>query len=742
VAATEVPTAREEPSHPSPLGWLQNPHVRFAQLVACGVLGLLLFTEVLWPAPIGVLILGAIDGSLLALLAVGLVLIYRANRIINFAQADLGAVGGLLGVLLIAGPHVPFFLAMFIGVATAVAIGALTEFLFVRRFAKAPRLILTVATIGIAQICAGGELLLPKPFGRDITPQIKRTPLDFFHFRITKRDPILFGGSHLLAVLVVTVATGALIAFFRYTRIGIAVRGAAESSERAEQLGVPVKWIGTLVWVIAAILSALALFLKAPIAGVPIGSVVGPQILLGALAAAIIGRMENLPVTFGAAVVIGVLQNATKYATGRGTLADAILFAIIMGAFLLQRRGRVSRADESGASSWSLIKEVRPIPRELVHLPEVRIGLKVVGGLFAAALVIVPLFLKPLSVNLLFEQGAMFAMIGISLVVLTGWAGEISIGQVAFFALGAATAAKLGSTGWNFFLCLLAAGLVGAGASLVIGIPSLRIRGPFLAVATLGLAITTSSFFLDPHYFPWFVIDNRVFVERPLLFGKFDSKSEYTYYFVLLAVLALVLLSVRSFKNSRAGRVLVASRDNPRAAQSFGVNVTAARLWAFVISGFIAAMAGGLFAFQQDGLSRTFFAPEQSFVVFTLIVVGGLGSVSGALLGAIYYATVSYLVKSQLGVLFVQGSGLLLILLVLPGGFGGALYDARDAALRWVAKRRGIVVASMMADRRTEEQAFAEARAGTSGVEVRDPNDTAELVAVSSAPPAGGGDEA
>src|SRR4051812_46569114 len=214
VAATEVPTAREEPSRPSPLGWLQNPHVRFAQLVACGVLGLLLFTEVLWPAPIGVLILGAIDGSLLALLAVGLVLIYRANRIINFAQADLGAVGGLLGVLLIAGPHVPFFLAMFIGVATAVAIGALTEFLFVRRFAKAPRLILTVATIGIAQICAGGELLLPKPFGRDITPQIKRTPLDFFHFRITKRDPILFGGSHLLAVLVVTVATGALIAFF------------------------------------------------------------------------------------------------------------------------------------------------------------------------------------------------------------------------------------------------------------------------------------------------------------------------------------------------------------------------------------------------------------------------------------------------------------------------------------------------------------------------------------------------
>jgi branched-chain amino acid transport system permease protein len=185
----------------------------------------------------------------------------------------------------------------------------------------------------------------------------------------------------------------------------------------------------------------------------------------------------------------------------------------------------------------------------------------------------------------------------------------------------------------------------------------------------------------------------------------------------------LVLLSVRSFKNSRAGRVLIASRDNSRAAQSFGVSVITARLWAFAMSGFIAALAGGLFAFQQNGLSRTFFAPEQSFVVFTLVVVGGLGSVSGALLGAVYYTTVSYLVKSQLGVLFVQGSGLLVILLLLPGGFGGALYDIRDALLRWIADRRGIVVASMVADRRVEEQIFDEARAGTADLDHVPPPD-------------------
>jgi branched-chain amino acid transport system permease protein len=158
--------------------------------------------------------------------------------------------------------------------------------------------------------------------------------------------------------------------------------------------------------------------------------------------------------------------------------------------------------------------------------------------------------------------------------------------------------------------------------------------------------------------------------------------------------------------------VLIAARDNSRAAQSFGVSVVGARLWAFVMSGFIAALAGGLFIFQQNGLSRTFFDPDKSIVVFTLVVVGGLGSMSGALLGAAYYTTVTYLVHSPLGALFVQGIGLLVILLVLPGGFGGALYDTRDAILRWIAKRRGILVASLVADRRTEDDVLAHAREG------------------------------
>src|SRR4051794_1838329 len=531
VDETDHEVRSDEPALPEPSRTrssfdrlLSNPHARRGQLVALGALGFLVFTRIIFFAPLGVLILGAIDGAIFSLTALGLVLIYRANRIINFAQGDLGAVGGLLGVLLIAGKHWPFFIAMAVGLAAAIALGGLAEILFVRRFAKAPRLILTVATLGIAQIFVGGELTLPKAFGRDIAPQINRTPLDFFSFRVAKTDPILFGGSHVIAVITVIAVVVALGMFFRYTMIGVAVRGSAESAERASQLGIPVKRIGTLVWMIAAGMSALSFFLQAPIAGIPIGIALGPALLMRALAAAVIGRMENLWVTFWAAIGIGVLEQSAKFATGRGTLGDAIVFAIIMGAFLLQRRAKVTRADDSGASSWNLIKEVRPVPPELKN-DNLVVSMKMCLWVLVGALVlIVPLFLPSIRVNLLFEQAGLFAILGISLVLLTGWAGEVSLGQVAFFALGATVAAKLaGDNHVNFFLCVLAAGVVGAAMSLAIGLPSLRIRGPFLAVATLGLALTTSSFFLDPHYFPWLVIDKRVVVQRPILFGKFDT---------------------------------------------------------------------------------------------------------------------------------------------------------------------------------------------------------------------------
>lgn len=699
--ATDV-SALEEAR--TPRNFLANPDVHFGQWVAIAFLAGCWFFGVLFPAPIGVLLRGAINGTLISLITFGIVLTYRANRLINFAQGDLGAVGGLLGVFLIAQSRFPFFLAMAIGVVAALVLGALAEVLFIRRFSRAPRLIATVATLGVAQIFQAGELLLPRAFGRAIAPQINDTPLDFFTWRIRPNDPVLFRGADLLAVGVVVACCIGLGAFLRYTRAGIAIRGAAESSERAAQLGIPVKRLNTLVWVIAALLSSLALFLSAPLNGVPIGRVQGLPITFAALTAAVIARMENLPIAFGAAVMLGVADAAIGFNKGPNGVYIAIKFGLILAAFLIQRRQKVTRADDSGASSWELVKEVRPIPLELKRDRLVSLALPLVPVAGVAAVVIVPQFLPDIRIDLLFSQAVIFALLGVSLVVLTGWAGEISLGQIGFFALGAATAGKLATLHWNFFACVAAGAVVGAVSSTLIGIPALRIRGPFLAVASLGFGYFVSVFVLDPAYLPWFVIDAREYVERPFLLGKYDTSSELAFFYMLLITLGIVLISARSFRRSRAGRVLIAQRDNTRAVQSYGANVVRARLVAFAYSGFLAALAGGLFMFKQGQLARSFFVPEQSIVIFTLVVVGGLGSLPGAIMGAAYFTTVSYLIRSQLAFLFVQGIGLLFILLALPSGFGGLLYNLRDTYLRWVAKRRGIVVASLVADKRVIEE--------------------------------------
>lgn len=681
---------------------LQNPHVKFGQWCAVGVLAFLIFTKFVFPAPNAILFQGAVLGSLSALIAIGIVLVYRANRIINFAQGDLGAVAGVLSVSLIVGSGFPFWPALFIGLAAGIALGAVVEFVFIRRFAKAPRLILTVATIGIAQILAGLQLIIPSWFGYNISPQNFPTPFDFTFVW----TPLTFRGSHLLVVLTVPVIAVGLSLFFKRTRIGKAVRASAESSDRALLLGIPVKRIGTYVWVIAATLSALAAVLRAPIVGVPIGETLGPTLLLRALAAAVIGRMENLTVTFFAAIGIGMVEQAVLWHTGRTAAIDPVIFAFVMIALVMQSRGVISRAVEKGQSTWASIREVRPVPPELKDIPLIR-GLAVaMKVLVAGLLLVVPLGLGAGRVNLM-AVGVLTAMLALSLVVLTGWAGQISLGQWAFAGFGAAITGTMVQGGWHPFIALFAGCLVGAVVSIVIGVPALRIKGLFLAVATLSFSLAAGKYFLNKEFFSW-VPQGRI--PRPTLFGKFQLESEWTFYYFCLIFLVLVLLSMRSLRNSRTGRVLLAVRENERAVQSYGVNLIRAKLTAFALAGFVAALTGGLLALHQHNMLGSQLAPENNFRLFSLAVVGGLGSPVGVLVSTAVFTTIDFFVTTPAVKLATTGFGLLIVLMIFPGGLGGILYDARDGWLRKYAAKRGIHVPSLVADMRiTQEQEAEEA---------------------------------
>ena len=164
-----------------------------------------------------------------------------------------------------------------------------------------------------------------------------------------------------------------------------------------------------------------------------------------------------------------------------------------------------------------------------------------------------------------------------------------------------------------------------------------------------------------------------------------------------VAFLALALVMVVGVRRSRTGRVLVAIRENERAALSYGVNATRTTLAAFAMSGFLAAMAGALYVHQQQGLAVEPFLTQRSLELFSMVVIGGLGSLPGAVLGAVYVRSADFFLPLDWQFL-ATGVGLLAVLLLLPSGLGGLLADMRDGALRRVARRRGIVVPSLLAD--------------------------------------------
>jgi ABC-type branched-subunit amino acid transport system ATPase component/ABC-type branched-subunit amino acid transport system permease subunit len=648
--------------------------------------------------PLGILVNGMVIGTLYALVALGLILVYRADRIISFAQVGLGAVPAVLALLLVTDRHVSYWIAAAVMLVGAALTGAFVEVVVMRRFRRSPRLVATVATIGLAQVLAVIEIAMPTLVsGRTLAPPEFPTPFRHLRFEL---GGVIFDGNY-IAILVVSVALMAgLAGFLRLTRYGIAVRASAENADRAALLGIPVRRLSTLVWVVAAVCSAITVFMRAPVTGLSPGASVSPTVLLYGLAAAVVAGMESLPLALLAGMGIGVIDQSAFFGTSKPDLSAALMLPIILGALLL-RRGTVSRAFETGVSSFRTLREFRPIPFELRGLPEVRwgrIGMRIaVCGLLLA----LPLLVGSVRANFA-SLVVIFAIVGISVVILSGWAGQVSLGQFAFCGIGAAVAGGLAvNHHQDFFVTLLAAGLAGAAAALLIGLPALRVQGLFLAVVTLAFAVTVQNVVLDRQYTSWLLPGLDITVGRPILYGALDVRGDVAFYYVCLGALALAWLCARSLRASHSGRSFIAVRDNLPAAQAVGTSATRARLAAFAISGFIAAVAGALLAYQQQAVDRPTFGVLTSLEVFVFVVVGGLTSLPGALLGALYYEGLRY-VGPAIGLgdlqVLASGVGVLLLLLVAPGGLASAVYGVRDRLLRAVARRRGLMVPSLVAD--------------------------------------------
>ena len=691
--------------------------VRYARqaLIWGAALGALQF---IWPTPPGVIVQGVVVGSLTALLAFGLSLVYKTNGIINFAQADLGVVPATVGLSLLRDWDWPYFVVLPITIIVAMALGSAVEFIVIRRFWKAPRIILSVATIGLAQLLLGIGFYIPTLFSDEDGLALLRfprfnPPIDFT-FEI---DPIVFTVNDLLAMTIVPLAIIGLMAFLNRTDVGTAVRASAQSRDRASLVGIDVRGTQNVVWIIVAVLAAVAMVLRAGMFGLPLGPAFGPAILLRALAVAVMGRMENYSVMFVGATFLGVLETAVIWNEDTAALIDPALFVIVVVVLLFQRRAR-GRAEAQTEGSWVEAASVKKVPRKLASLPEVQWGGWLAKLAMVALLVWLPLALGDSDIH--FASAVMiYGIIAVSMVILTGWSGEISLGQMGFVAIGAAAGAVVNvHYQWDLTLTLLLAGVVGAVTSVIVGLPALRIRGLFLAVTTLAFSVAAASFLLDEDRFTFLPDNISERVTRLPLLGRIDVSSEHAFYYVCLAALVAVIWTVGRLEATRTARVLRAARDNGDNAQAFGVNLTRTKLMAFAISGFYASLAGGLFTLHQQALGQGSFSPAESIRVLTMVVIGGLGSVPGAILGAVFLQGTEFFsddIPADIRPLWLfasSGVGLLVVLIFLREGLGGLLYEVRRRLLAIAAFRRQIPVPNLLADQRIDDDAATDRTAG------------------------------
>ena len=486
---------------------------------------------------------------------------------------------------------------------------------------------------------------------------------------------------------------------------GIAIRAAAERSDRAATLGVPVGRMQTTVWVITTVLAFVTVFLRAGVSSFPIGSALGVTVLVRALAAAVLGQMDNFPRIAAAAIGLGIVEQAILFNTGRDLYVFPVLFVIIVLGLAAEPPATAAAASTTKpCRRGRRRREVRPIPTELKNLPIVR-------G-FNIALLRRDRGVRAVAPLLAVEQQAADRdrdrhhrdhrgvtrhahRLGGPREPRARWRSRPSAAR-------SARGSRRTPGGTSASRCSRRARRVHS-SRWPSASRAARAGGLTLAVTTLALAPAVLFWLLNPEFFDW--VPRGRFNSDPTLFGTIEIKSQMSFYFLTLSVLALAIAIAYGIRRSRTGRVLIAFRENPRAAEAYGINALRTMLAGFAISGFLAAVAGVLFVHHQHMISQDTmnnpFSAESSLRVFAIVVIGGMASVPGAILGAVYVYALQYYMLPEWRFL-ATGVGLLGILLILPGGLGAGLAEARDAGLRWIARRRNIIVPSLLADRRDD----------------------------------------
>ena len=641
------------------------------------------------------LVLGLVTGLTYAAFAAGFVLIYRSTGVLNFAHGEVGAFGVAVFVLLLAQYGLNWWLSFVLALAACAAIGMSIELVVIRRLFASPRLVVLIATIGVGQIVAFSKFSLPAVVAPGPIPapfEATWTPTD--HIRIQAREIVV------LAVVPVLIA--ALAWFIARTRFGLAVRASASNPDTARVYGTSPRRTSTIVWTISGAFGAATAIFLAPLQGINSAragtAALAEPLLLRVLVVSLLARMRSLPGTLAGGVAVGVAEQLIRsnVDSANRSVVDVYLFVAVLVVVLLVVRS------SGRQESWSLAPRLKAVPSRLESLWWVRrlnaMGFVVLFGFF----VVLGLVLSTNSSLFVWTSILLFAMVALSMTVLTGWAGQLSLGQYAFVGLGGLTV--LGLTQGNdipvpfdlfdlsldlpWAAAMVVATAVGVVAAVIVGLPAIRVRGLFLAVTTLAFAVASASWLFLQDFFTGGTTFPRP-ADKPVLdLGPIHidfAASRKNYYFLCLVSLAAAAAVVARLRRTGIGRSWIAVRDNEEMAAASTVSPPRMKLAAFGVAGGIAAYSGGLLvtlvpALQPDSLFRA----SESVVVVATAIIGGLGSVAGPILGALWVRGIPQAIPSELDDLvrlLTSSIGLLVLLMYFPGGLLQIVYSIRDKLL-------------------------------------------------------------
>ncbi|GAA4548708.1 ABC transporter permease [Pseudonocardia xishanensis] len=553
-----------------------------------------------------------------ALLALGLVVTFKGSGTLNFAHGAYATAAvytyvGLAEPLGVAA-------AVVIGLAVPVAIAALVQVLVMQRLSEAPVLAKVVATLGV--------MLTIQAFISALTGGATPNPPRLLPAGpVTLGPGITIGADRLIILGIVVVLALGLAAAFARTRFGIVTRAGAQDEEAVVLTGTSVNRVALANGCIGAFLAGLAGILLAGFA--PISPTFFTSVLITAIAAAMATGFRSVLGTVGVALLIGVAQavivrhSSSWNVFGLVGWAEALPVLVIMLVVL----GRGRSIPVRGATARLGLPQVPVVRRPWAAA----LALLVVGGLLVWVL--------PVSLGDPLAMSMISFVICLSLVVLVGYAGQVSLGQMAFAGLAALVTARIASeTGLGFPWAGIVGVVVAVVCGVVLALPALRVRGIELAVVTLGAALVLELMVFNSPLLNGTTSGSSV--PPPELWGlDLDSITNPVGFGLLTVVVAaLVLWAVASLRRSDLGRQMLSVRENEQGAAASGVSVTRVKLTAFVISSALAGVAGVLFVYRSGQVTYDSFLVLQSVFFVAIVYLGGIGSVGGALVVALFFA--------------------------------------------------------------------------------------------------------